>query len=145
MQKKTANKKCLVFKKKKVKQLIKSLLNTNEDKKWPGLEIWNFANCFAEDVKKNHIFPQTEHPRFRKKSTSEFLESTISSKRLPVSTFKDVIHQSPNDYYLVTDSEGNIGNMRFLPPIPEPQVTKRNSCKKIRMTLQGTKSYIVEN
>jgi hypothetical protein len=30
----------------------------NEDKKWPGLEIWNFANFFTEDVKKNHIFPQ---------------------------------------------------------------------------------------
>jgi hypothetical protein len=39
---------------------------------------------------------------------------TISSKRLPVSTFKDAVHLSPNDdYYLVTDSEGNIGNMRL--------------------------------
>jgi hypothetical protein len=29
----------------------------------------------------------------------------------PVSTFKDAVHLSPNDdYYLVTDSEGNIGN-----------------------------------
>jgi hypothetical protein len=28
---------------------------------------------------------------------------------LPVSTFKDAVHLSPNDdYYLVTDSEGNI-------------------------------------
>jgi hypothetical protein len=47
------------------------------------------------------------------------------SKRLPVSTFKDAVHLSPNDdYYLVTDSEGNIGNMRFFRPIPEPQVTE---------------------
>jgi hypothetical protein len=44
----------------------------------------------------------------------------LSSKRLPVSTFKDAVHLSPNDdYYLVTDSEGNIGNMRFFRPIPE--------------------------
>ena len=55
-----------------------------------------------------------------KKSTSECLESTISPKRLPVSTFKDAVHLSPNDdYYLVTDYEGNIGNMHFLHPIPE--------------------------
>jgi hypothetical protein len=26
--------------------------------KWPGMKIWNFDNCFTEDVKKNHIFPQ---------------------------------------------------------------------------------------
>jgi hypothetical protein len=32
--------------------------NTNKDKKWPGMKIWNFANFFTEDVKKNHIFPQ---------------------------------------------------------------------------------------
>jgi hypothetical protein len=39
--------------------------------------------------------------------------------------FKDAVHLSPNDdYYLVTDSEGNIGNMRFFRPIPEPQVTE---------------------
>ena len=74
---------------------------------------------------KRRRFFQTVHPRFRKKSTSECLESTISSKRLPVSTFKDAVHLSPNDdYYLVTDSEGNIGNMRFFRPIPEPQVTE---------------------
>jgi hypothetical protein len=37
----------------------------------------------------------------------------------------DAVHLSPNDdYYLVTDYEGNIGNMHFLHPIPEPQVTK---------------------
>jgi hypothetical protein len=39
--------------------------------------------------------------------------------------FKDAVHLSPNDdYYLVTDSEGNIGNMPFFRPIPEPQVTE---------------------
>jgi hypothetical protein len=47
-----------VMRHEQVKQLIKSLLNRNEDKKWPGLERWNFANFFTEDVKKNHIFPQ---------------------------------------------------------------------------------------
>jgi hypothetical protein len=74
---------------------------------------------------KRRRFFQTVYPRFRKKSTSECLESTISSKRLPVSTFKDAVRLSPtDDYYLVTDSEGNIGNMRFLRPIPEPQVTE---------------------
>ena len=74
---------------------------------------------------KRRRFFQIIHPRFRKKSTSECLESTISSKRLPVSTFKDAVHLSNNDdYYLVTDSEGNIGNMRFFRPIPEPQVTE---------------------
>ena len=60
-----------------------------------------------------------------KKSVSECLESNISSKRLPVSIFKEAVHLSPNDdYYLVIDSEGNIGNMRFMCPIPEPQVTE---------------------
>jgi hypothetical protein len=49
----------------------------------------------------------------------------LASKRYLVSTFKDAVHLSPNDdYYLVTDSEGNVGNMRFFRPIPEPQVTE---------------------
>jgi hypothetical protein len=34
------------------------VLFVRQHKKWPGLEIWNFANFFTEDVKKNHIFPQ---------------------------------------------------------------------------------------
>jgi hypothetical protein len=38
--------------------ILISFSNTNEDKKWPGLEIWNFVHFFTEDVKKNHIFPQ---------------------------------------------------------------------------------------
>jgi hypothetical protein len=65
------------------------------------------------------------------------LESTISSKRLPVSTFKDAVHLSPNDdYYLVTDYEGNIGNMHFLHPIPEPQVTKPELLQELILTLK---------
>jgi hypothetical protein len=35
------------------------VLNTNKDKKWPGMKIWNFANFFYwRCKKKNHIFPQ---------------------------------------------------------------------------------------
>ena len=79
------------------------------------------------------------HPRFRKKSTLECLESTISSKRLPLSTFKDAVHLSHNDdYYLVTDTEGNIGNMLFFRPISEPQVTEPE-------LLQENKNDIVGN
>ena len=75
-----------------------------------------------------------------KKSASECLESTILSKRLPVSTFKDAVHLSPNDdYYLVTDSEGNIGNMRFLHPIPEPQVTKPELLQENKNDIVGNK------
>jgi hypothetical protein len=44
---------------------------------------------------------------------------TISGYTVIDVPFKDAVHLSPNDdYYLVTDSEGNIGNMRFLRPIP---------------------------
>jgi hypothetical protein len=35
---------------------LSSFVLTNEDKKWPGLEIWNFANFFTEDVKKKSYF-----------------------------------------------------------------------------------------
>ena len=85
-------------------------------------------------------FFQTVHPSFRKKSASECLEPTISSERLPVSTFKDAVHLSPNDdYYLVTDSEGNIGNMRFLHPIPEPQVTKPELLQENKNGIVGNK------
>ncbi|CAB9541440.1 hypothetical protein BROOK1789B_1910, partial [Bathymodiolus brooksi thiotrophic gill symbiont] len=31
-------------------------LNTNKDKKWPGMKIWNFANFFTEDVNKKSYF-----------------------------------------------------------------------------------------
>ena len=89
---------------------------------------------------KRRRFFQIIHPRFRKKSTSECLESTISSKRLPVSTFKDAVHLSPNDdYYLVTDSEGNIGNMRFFRPIPEPQVTEPELLQENKNDIVGNK------
>ena len=89
---------------------------------------------------KRRRFFQMVHPRFRKKSTSECLESTISSKRLPVSTFKDAVHLSPNDdYYLVTDSEGNIGNMRFFRPIPEPQVTELELLQENKNDIVGNK------
>jgi hypothetical protein len=68
------------------------------------------------------------------------LESTISSKRLPVSTFKDAVRLSPtDDYYLVTDSEGNIGNMRFLRPIPEPQVTEPELLQENKNGIVGNK------
>jgi hypothetical protein len=92
---------------------------------------------------KRRKFFQMVHPRFTKKSTSECPESTISSKRLskrlPVSTFKDAVHLSPNDdYYLVTDTEGNIGNMLFFRPISEPQVTEPE-------LLQENKNDIVGN
>ena len=90
---------------------------------------------------KRRRFFQIIHPRFRKKSTSECLESTISSKRLPVSTFKDAVHLSPNDdYYLVTDSEGNIGNMHFLHPIPESQVTKPELLQENKNDIVGNKT-----
>jgi hypothetical protein len=83
---------------------------------------------------------QIIQPRFRKKSTTECLESTISSKRLPVSTFKDAVHLSPNDdYYLVTDSEGNIGNMRFFRPLPEPQVTEPELLQENKNDIVGNK------
>ena len=76
-----------------------------------------------------------------KKSASECLESTISSKRLPVSTFKDAVHLSPNDdYYLVTDSEGNIGNRHLLHPIPEPQVTKPELLQENKNDIVGSKT-----
>jgi hypothetical protein len=65
----------------------------------------------------------------------------ISSKRLPVSTFKDAVHLSPNDeYYLVTDSECNIGNMHFLHPIPEPQVTKPELLQENKNDIVGNKT-----
>jgi hypothetical protein len=68
------------------------------------------------------------------------LESTISAKRLPVSTFKDAVHLSPNDdYYLITDSEGNIGNMRFFRPIPEPQVTEPELLQENKNDIVGNK------
>jgi hypothetical protein len=67
----------------------------------------------------------------------KFTVEYLSSKRLPVSTFKDAVHLSPNDdYYLVTDSEGNIGNMRFFLPIPEPQVTEPELLQVLMLTLQ---------
>ena len=89
---------------------------------------------------KRRTFFQTVHPRFRKKSISQCLEPTISSKSLPVSTFKDVVHLSPNDdYYLVTDSEGNIGNMHFLRPIPEPQVTEPELLQENKNDIVGNK------
>jgi hypothetical protein len=75
-----------------------------------------------------------------KQSASECLESKISSKRLPVSTFKDAVHLSPNDdYYLVTNYEGNIGNMHFLHPIPEPQVTKPELLQENKNDIVGNK------
>jgi hypothetical protein len=82
----------------------------------------------------------TVHPRFRKNSTSECLESKISLKRLPVSTYEDAVHLSPDDdYYLVTDSEGNIGNMRFFRPIPEPQVTELELLQENKNDIVGNK------
>jgi hypothetical protein len=73
---------------------------------------------------------------------SQCLEPTISSKSLPVSTFKDAVHLSPNDdYYLVTDSEGNIGNMHFLRPIPEPQVTEPELLQENKNDIVANKSY----
>ena len=86
-------------------------------------------------------FFQTVHSRFRKKISFRVLESTISSKRLPVSTLKDAVHLSPNDdYYLVTDSEGNMGNMHFLHPIPEPQVTKLELLQENKNDIVGNKT-----
>jgi len=59
---------------------------------------------------------------------------------IPVSTFKDAVHLSPNDdYYLVTDSERNIGNMHFLRPIPEPQVTEPELLQKNKNDIVGNK------
>jgi hypothetical protein len=57
-----------------------------------------------------------------------------------VSTFKDAVHLSPNDdYYLVTDSEGNIGNRRFFRPIPEPQVTEPELLQENKNDIVGNK------
>jgi hypothetical protein len=47
------------------------------------VKVWKMSKR-GRPTKRRRFF-QTVHPRFRKKSTSECLESTISSKRLPVS------------------------------------------------------------
>jgi hypothetical protein len=52
----------------------------------------------------------------------------------------DAVHLSPNDdYYLVTDSEGNIGNMRFFRLIPEPQVTEPELLQENKNDIVGNK------
>jgi hypothetical protein len=44
------------------------------------------------------------------------------------------------DYYLVTDSEGNIGNMHFLHPISEPQGTKPELLQENKNDIVGNKT-----
>jgi hypothetical protein len=40
---------------------------------------------------------------------------------------------------MVTDSEGNIGNMRFFRPIPEPQVTEPELLQENKNDIVGNK------
>jgi hypothetical protein len=94
------------------------------------MTIPTLDNCLYSSCIKVHIWVHFDHVPL----------STISSKRLPVSTFKDAVHLSPNDYYyLVTDSEGNIGNMRFFRPIPEPQVTEQKLLQENKNDIVGNK------
>jgi len=56
--------------------------------------------------------------------------------------FKDAVRLTQNDeFYLVTDTEGNIGIICFWNPIEE---TAQNSCKK-KLIMKVTNSYIAFN
>jgi hypothetical protein len=80
-------------------------------------------------------------PRFRKKISFRVPGVNNIIEKIPVSTFKDAVYLSPNDdYYLVTDSEDNIGNMHFLYPIPEPQVTKPELLQENKNDIVGNKT-----
>ena len=54
--------------------------------------------------------------------------------------FKDAVRPTQNDeFYLLTDTEGNISIICFWNPIEE---TAQNSCKKKMKSLKVTNSYI---
>ena len=82
-------------------------------------------------------FFQTVHPRFRKKISFRVPGVNNIIEKITCIYIQRCCSPVSN---LVTDYEGNIGNMHFLHPIPEPQVTKPELLQENKNDIVGNKT-----